>query len=229
MHTYASLFAAAGLLALSAGPAPACALALVFALDVSASVDAEEYALQRDGLANALLDPAVRAAVVAQPGGVAFYAYEWSGRYQQDQMLGWTRVSTEDELVAMAGALSGAKRSYAEFPTAVGYALGHGAVVMRGAPPACQRRVIDISGDGIGNEGFGPRPAYREFEEFAEITVNGLVVGGGDLELISYYDREVRHGAGSFIEVAESFLDYQAAMKRKLLRELYGAQLAEAP
>lgn len=209
------------------GPAGACALALAFALDVSASVDAEEYRLQRDGLAAALLDPAVEAAVLAQPGGVAFAAYEWSGRYQQDMMLDWTLVTEPAGLLAVARQIGGHTRSYAEFPTAIGYALGYGAVLMREAPD-CQRRVIDISGDGIGNEGFPPATAYREFE-FDAITVNGLVIGAADIALLRYYESEIPHGPGAFVEIAADFRDYEAAMRRKLLRELFGAQMAAAP
>lgn len=205
--------------------APACDLALVFALDVSASVDAGEYALQRDGLAAALIAPEVEAAILAQEGGVAFAAFEWSGRYQQDMILGWTLVRDRAGLYAASSAIAAASRSYAEFPTAIGYALGYGAVLMRDAP-VCTRRVIDISGDGIGNEGFQPDAAYRAFE-FEGITVNGLVIGGGDESLLSYYRTEVPHGPDAFVEVAEGFADYEAAMRRKLLREIYGPQVAE--
>ncbi len=214
---------AAALLA-AATPARPCALALLFALDVSASVDGYEYRLQRDGLAEALLDPAVMETVLAQPGGVAFAAYEWSGRYQQEVMLGWALVRTEAELRAVARRLSDAERSYAEFPTAIGYALGYGATLLSDAP-ACARRVIDISGDGVGNEGFPPSAAYREFP-FEGVTVNGLVISGGDAALIDYYRSEVPHGPGAFVEIADGFADYQAAMRRKLLRELQGPQLA---
>ena len=51
----------AGLLGL-AGPAAAqeqCRLALLLGLDVSASVDREEYRLQMEGLAAALIEPSV--------------------------------------------------------------------------------------------------------------------------------------------------------------------------
>lgn len=217
---------AAALLTLSA-PARACALALLFALDVSASVDPEEYRLQREGLAAALLSPAVREAVMAQEGGMAFGAYEWSGRHQQDVALPWTMVTDEAGLLAVARHLADGPRSYAEFPTAIGYALAYGEVMLRDAP-ACERRVIDISGDGIGNEGFGPAAAYREFD-FSAITVNGLVIGGSDAELLSYYETNIPHGPDAFIEVAEGFADYENAMRRKLLRELYGPQVAGRP
>jgi len=228
MRRICAAIGAGGLAALAAPQAAACALALVFALDVSASVDADEYALQRDGLAAALEDPVIREAILAQPGGVAFAAYEWSGRYQQDVMLDWALVASDAGIAEVADRIRAAGRSYAEFPTAIGYALGFGAVLHKRAPVPCGRQVIDISGDGIGNEGFGPSAAYREFP-FETITVNGLVIGGSDRALVDYYRREIPHGPGAFVEVADDFEDYGNAMRRKLLRELYGPQVVEAP
>ncbi|MGF1444705.1 MAG: DUF1194 domain-containing protein [Pikeienuella sp.] len=213
-------------LLLAATPARPCALALLFALDVSASVDATEYRLQRDGLAAALVSPAVSQAILAQPGGVALAAYEWSGRYQQEVMLPWTRVTDLASLTQAARQLAAASRSYAEFPTAIGYALGYGSAIMAEAP-ACDRRVIDISGDGVGNEGFPPAAAYREFA-FAGITVNGLVIGADDPALLEYYLTHIPHGPDAFVEIAADFRSYEEAMKRKLLRELGGLNLAVA-
>ncbi len=203
---------------------PGCRLALAFALDVSASVDEGEYRLQLDGLAEALADPAVRVAMLAPGGGVALTAYEWSGARQQAMIAPWTMIGGEGALDAFAERLVGHTRRYGEFPTAVGYALGHGAVLMRSAP-SCGRRVIDVSGDGVNNDGFGPAAAYREFD-FSDITVNGLVIGGGNLELISFYQREVAQGPDAFVEVAADYADYARAMRRKLLRELGGDRVA---
>ncbi|MEM1346626.1 MAG: DUF1194 domain-containing protein [Pseudomonadota bacterium] len=213
-------------LALAAVPAQACELALAFALDVSASVDAREYRQQIDGLAAALVEPRVVEAVLAQPGGIALAAYEWSGRYQQDEIVHWTRIETRDSLAGFVARLRAHTRAYDEFPTAIGYALGHGAVLMRSAPD-CARRVIDISGDGVGNEGFSPAIAYREFE-FDAITVNGLAIGGTDPEVIEYYRAEIPHGPDAFVEVARDFDDYPAAILRKLLREIEGPQYVRA-
>ena len=50
-------------LMLAPGPASACRLALLLAIDVSRSIDAGDYRIQRDGLLDALADPAVRAAL----------------------------------------------------------------------------------------------------------------------------------------------------------------------
>jgi hypothetical protein len=221
----AAMLAAAAptLTAAQTGP---CRLALAFALDVSASVNENEYRLQLDGLAAGLRDPAVRVAIVGPGGGVALAAYEWSGTRQQAMIAPWTLVTTDAALEAFGGQVSAHRRQNIEFPTAIGYALGYGAVLLRDAPP-CLRRVIDISGDGLSNDGFGPAAAYRAFD-FDGVTVNGLVIGGEDLELISFYQFTVAHGPGAFVEVARDYTDYPRAMRRKLLREVGGDFVADA-
>ena len=213
---------AAGWMALAL-PAAACEVALVFALDVSASVDAREYALQRDGLAGALTAPEVVRVIRAQPGGVALAAYEWSGRDQQVLLADWTPVRGRAALERFAARIGQARRSHREFPTAMGFALGHGARLLERAPP-CDRRVIDVSGDGVNNDGFGPALAYRAFP-FAGVTVNGLAIEGSEPGVTAYYRANLPHGPGAFVEVADGFEDYATAMRRKLLRELSGAQM----
>jgi hypothetical protein len=203
----AAMLAAAAPISAQAGT---CRLALAFALDVSASVDPIEYRLQLDGLAAGLRDPAVRAAMLGPGGGVALSAYEWSGKHQQVTIAPWALITTAPALDAFAARVTAHKRRYGEFPTAVGYALGYGSVLLRDAPP-CLRRVIDISGDGLSNDGFGPDAAYREFD-FGGVTVNGLVIGG----------------PGAFVEVARDYTDFARAMRRKLLREIGRDFVAQA-
>jgi hypothetical protein len=192
---------------------------LVLALDVSSSVDAAEYVLQRDGLAAALDAPEVRHAILqGGPGHVALAAYEWSGRFKQKMLLNWTALRGPADIDRAVAALARAERSQSEFPTALGYGLGYGAnLLARG--PACARRVIDVSGDGINNEGFGPRMAWRHFP-LAGVTVNGLAVLGHDPEVLAHYRQQVIGGPGAFVEVAKGFAGYRAAMTRKLFREI---------
>ena len=54
----------------------------------------------------------------------------------------------------------------------------------------------------------------------SSVTVNGLVIGSEDLELISFYQFHIAHGPDAFVEVAQDYTDYQRAMLRKLLREI---------
>ncbi|WP_417733423.1 DUF1194 domain-containing protein [Roseovarius sp.] len=205
---------------MTAGPAAAaCRLALVLALDVSSSVDTGEYDLQRVGLAAALDAPEVRHAILrGAPGDVALSVYEWSGRFQQKVHIDWTFLRSEADITQAVGVLAAMTRSTSDYPTALGSGLGYGAQVMARAPD-CDRRVIDISGDGINNEGFGPDLAYRHFP-LDGITVNGLVILGHDADVLGYYRRHVVRGPRAFAEIAQGFEDFQAAMTRKLYREV---------
>ncbi len=217
----------AALILLALGPGGAaeaqeCRLALVLALDVSSSVDADEDALQRRGLAAALIAPEVRRAVFSSPAPVALAVYEWSGRYNQVVLLDWRLLRGPGDLLAAAEVLGRSTRSSDEYPTAMGYALGFGANLLARAPD-CLFRTLDIAGDGDNNEGFAPAAAYREFP-FAGVTVNGLAVSDAAPDaraaLLEYYRDNVLHGSGAFLEEARGFEDFQAAMTRKLEREL---------
>ena len=199
-----------------------CRLALVLAIDVSSSVDAEEDQLQRGGLVAALTAPEVRAAFFASDLPVALAVYEWSGRYKQEILLDWTVIDSPMALLSSVEILAASQRTNNDFPTAMGYALGFAAgVIQRG--PQCLYRTVDMAGDGQNNEGFGPDLAYAEFP-FEGVTVNGLVVdeAGFDAktDLINFYENHVIRGSGAFVEVAQGFEDYERAMRRKLEREL---------
>ncbi len=214
--------AAAGAAAVALGlaaPASACRLALALALDVSSSVDPAEYALQSEGLAAALEDADVQEAILAPGGPVAMAAFEWSGRNQHVIVADWTLLRSPADIAALAARVRGTPRSYTQYPTALGAALGFGAVMLGRAPP-CGRRVIDVSGDGANNDGYEPHSAYKAFE-FDGVTVNALVIGGPKRPaLIRYFQTMVIRGPGAFTEIAADYRDFGRAMRRKLLREL---------
>ena len=200
--------------------AQACSLALSLGLDTSSSVDAKEYRKQTDGLAAALVDPDVIATILGS-GGIYLTAFEWSGRTQHVLQLDWTWLNSEEAIRAASTRLRNSIRQYIEFPTAIGYALGFAAIHFQQLPQSCLRRVVDISGDGVNNEGFSPVIAYRAFD-YSDITVNGLVIKGSEPDPEPYYREKLVNGPGAFVEVADNYDDFQRAMKRKLLREIRG-------
>jgi Ca-activated chloride channel family protein len=206
------------------GPAAAqdgaCRLALVIALDVSSSVDMAEHRLQADGLAAALRSPVVVQALLAPNAGgaVAIAVYEWSGRNQQVLLADWMMMTSNEVIDTLARRVESAPRSHSDFPTALGYALGYGAIQLARAPD-CAKHTIDVAGDGTNNEGFEPRNAYAAFD-FSGVTVNALVVGGDRVSLLRYFETEVLRGPDAFTEIAESYADFDRAMTRKLLREV---------
>lgn len=228
-----ALLLAAGAALLLAAPARAleCRLALLLALDVSSSVDPTEDALQRRGLARALLAPDVERAFFIAPQTVALAVYEWSGRHNQQILLDWTMIDSPAALYEAAATLAASERSTAKFPTALGYALGYGATLFKSAP-RCLYKTLDLSGDGKNNEGFGPQEAYNAFP-FQDIVVNGLAINAAEFEaetdLVPYYRNQVLHGPGAFLEIANGFEDFERAMQRKLERELSPPTLGQYP
>lgn len=216
----AGAWALAGVVASVPGAAQAaCRLALLLALDISSSVDMDEDALQRQGLASALRSPEVAEAALAIPGAtVALSVFQWSGRYEQDLVLDWVLLEAPSDLAAAADTIAASQRSHAEFPTALGYAVGHSATIF-GRAPDCLFRTLDVSGDGVNNAGFPPRLAYRHFP-LDDVTVNGLAIGGHDPDVFEYYRAELIRGPGAFIEIATDFNDFERAMRRKLVREM---------
>lgn len=207
------------LLVLLTHPASAqCRLALALALDVSSSVDQREYRLQRNGVAQALLSDEVQALLFAGHGHVAVAVYEWSGQRQHAVLLDWTLLDGPRALTRAAEEIFAATRSHSDYPTALGSALGFGSTLLRRAPD-CARHTLDVSGDGINNDGYAPHHAYGAFP-FRGVTVNGLVIRDTGVEVDAYYHAEVIRGPGAFVILTHSYEDYADAMQRKLVREI---------
>ncbi len=204
----------------SALPAAACRLALLLALDTSASVDNDEYILQRNGLAAALIAPEVEAAFLSAPEPVALAAYEWSGQWNQRVMLNWRLIRSGEDLLTAASELSEISRAATGFPTAIGHALGYAAGLLEEAP-TCTGQTIDVSGDGENNHGFPPVLAYKHFP-LDGVTVNALAIGGATEldDLVAYFREEVIRGPNAFVERARDHEDFERAMRRKLEREV---------
>lgn len=208
----------------------ACRQALAIGMDVSGSVNAEEYTLQVNGLALALIDPQVQDAMLAMPGApVRLFVYEWAGLRHRRVLLDWTAINTADELQTVAETIAATKSSPSDIATALGLSLEFGARALAGQDD-CWARTLDISGDGKSN--VGPRPRQVKTGLAVEdLTINALVVGADApaatdqrqleiAELASYFSAEVIQGPNSFVETALGYEDYRAAMTRKLLREL---------
>lgn len=213
------LLAAAMMVLLTTLPARACSLALVIAVDVSASITQSEYEFQQRGIAGALRDPSVIEAIETV-GGIWLHSFEWSGRYQQKTLLDWRFLSDAAEIHAVADEILKNTRDSREFLTALGPALVHARGVLKAAPQSCARQVIDVSADGINNEGEEPRFIYAALD-FSDVTVNALVIRKED-QTLTYFANKVIHGPGAFIQATNRYEDYTEAMIRKLLREILG-------
>lgn len=203
-------------LILCAPAASACDIALMLAVDVSGSVDGREYRIQMDGLAAALTDRTISAALVAADAQIALM--QWTGTGRQTVVLNWTKIDHADDVSAFAFQVATVPRLWRDFSTAIGEAMSL-AIPYFAIVENCERHVIDISGDGISNEGIAPRDIWPALQQ-AGITVNPLVIEDTGFGLTDWFEANVIFGDAAFAVTANSFEEYPPQIIRKLYREL---------
>lgn len=223
-HAACNKAAARGVIAQNASEAVDLELAL--GLDVSRSMDPQEQELQFRGYAGAFTDPRIHEAIGSGAvGAIAVTLFIWSDYHIQETLIGWTRMSSAGECQAFAQVVAEAPRRiylYTSISGAIDYAMKQFGTKYEGT-----RRVLDISGDGVNNSG-RPVTLAREEAVAQGITINGLPVINDRPDpfpmrqppLDEYYREQVIGGPGAFIEVASGFEAFEAAIKRKLLREI---------
>ena len=206
--------------AASRGAEPALApvaTAIVFAVDVSGSVSAERYQLQRAGIARIFADDGV--AQIIGDGGLAVAVMEWSDGHHVT--VPWTILRDAADGRALARRIAATSRSPG-ISTELSLALLAAADLLDACPCVAASRVIDVSGDGPNN---GPvsTPLARDQVVARGIRINGLpIVTPQEPDLARWYAANVVGGAGAFMEVAEGFEDFARAMRRKFSLEVAG-------
>jgi hypothetical protein len=223
----AAVAAAAGLMVAGQAAAVPVGLELMLLVDVSGSVDATEYGLQRTGYVNAFSSAAVQNAILSSQGGAIAVTYiEWSGDGQQSTRVGWTLINSVASANAFATALGSVTRAFSG-QTAVQAAInksfsGFGTEV-GGADNGFEslRQVIDVSGDGADNDSIGlPGATGRNNALAAGVdTINGIAILG-EGGLATYYQNNVRGGTNAFSTTATGFDTFSAAIGQKLTREI---------
>jgi hypothetical protein len=194
-------------------------LALVLAVDVSASIDAKRYELQRQGLAAAFASDAVIGAIASgEHQRIAVTVVEWSGPQNQKQVLPWTLVEDVASARAFGSAIAESPRAFADF-TSISGAIDYSVRLLAASGFEATRKVIDVSGDGSNNSG-APAAAAREAAIANGVTINGLAILASEPKLESYYEENVMGGEGAFVIVAQDFDAFSQAMLSKLIREI---------
>ncbi|MEI8179781.1 DUF1194 domain-containing protein [Aestuariivirga sp.] len=211
-------------LALLATPAHAqetpVAIELVLALDASASVDKQEFALQVDGLAAAFRDPDVRRAVEdLQPLGVAIAVVQWGGPGQTRVVLPFTQLNGGRDAKAFGFRIGLIHRFMWASATSIATGISDSASLIEGNEFDGQRKIIDVAGDGEDN-GAADLDFARQSARARGIIINGLPIMADSPDLARYYDTHVIIGPDSFVEPARDFEDYARAIRAKLLKEL---------
>ena len=208
----------------------ACRQALAFGLDVSGSVNAEEYQLQLKGVAAGLTSPDVTFSILTMPKfPVRLLVFEWSGQDYQRILTPWTDISNIEVLQNLSTELRLTQSRDAPPTTALGKAIQTGVRYLN-QQPSCWKRTLNISGDGKSNTGPPPHTVNLP-EKIGDVVINALVIGIDATtrlsheelsvdELATYFSNRVVAGPGAFFEIALSFDDCEQAMIFKLLREL---------
>lgn len=197
-------------------PAWACDLALALAVDVSGSVDSSEYRIQMDGLAAGLRDPVVSEALVR--GQARVMLVQWTGESRQRVTIPWTKIDSFVALEKFADQVAQDPRVWRNFSTAIGEALE--ATLLRFDEVAeCRRLLIDISGDGVSNEGVEPTQIHGLLKDRG-VTVNAIAIEESEPDLTAYFFENVIFGEGAFVVSASGFADYPERIRKKLLREV---------
>jgi Protein of unknown function (DUF1194) len=204
---------------LSQGETPV-AIELVLALDSSASMNKAEFALQIKGIAAAFKDPAVLQAVVdLQPLGVAIAVTQWGGPGESRIVVPFTRITSQRQAKAFGYRVSRGSRSFTATTTSIVTAIEDSVALLDANGFDGQRKVVDVSGDGVDNSGLDLERA-RAMARASGVVVNGLAIESEQSGLFDYYTQHVITGADSFAVRATDFEDYARAIREKLLKEL---------
>jgi Protein of unknown function (DUF1194) len=206
-------------------------LLLVLSSDVSRSIDAPKFKLQRDGYAAAIINPRVIQAIRSGAlGKIAVSFVEWSGVGAQKVVIDWTIIQDEASAKDFSAQVIEAPRAFAD-RTSISGGIDFAMAQLARAPFRANRRTIDVSGDGTNNAGRDVTDARDEALKQG-VTINGLVIlserpmswnadhtnppGGLD----NYYRNNVMGGPGAFVLVAENFESFGQAILNKLIAEI---------
>ena len=206
-------------------------LLLVLAADISRSVDAAKFTLQREGYAAALTNPKVITAIRSvETGRIAVCFVEWSGSTAQIVAVDWTSIGTPEEARGFADRILAAPRAFME-RTSISAAIDYSMQQFGRSPFAASRRVIDVSGDGTNNIGRDVAAARDEAVRQG-VTINGLAIlseiplptnpshthpPGG---LLKYYEDNVIGGQGAFALAADGHEAFGRSILSKLIKEI---------
>ncbi len=206
---------------------------LVLAVDISYSMDPDEQALQRDGYASALVsDEFLNALKLGPRGRIALAYVEWAGENEQRLVLDWKIIDGPASARAFSDAIRSTPMRRA-YRTSISGALQFSAKLFQTSGYRGLRNVIDVSGDGVNNQG-PPVTRVRDDVVSRGVTINGLPLllkqsnnAAMDVpELDLYYEDCVIGGAGAFVIPVRSTAEFARAIKTKLVLEVAGVKPA---
>ena len=205
--------------AVDRGARAAVDVALVLAVDSSGSISEQRLMMQIQGYLDALRHPWFTEAVQGgRHGRIALTFVEWTDARRQDQVVGWTVIEDAAGAHAFATTVQNALRPLPGW-TSISAAIDYCVRLLNRSGLVTERKVIDISSDGVSNDGRSVTAA-RDDAVKAGVTINGLPIVEIDPALDAYYRANVIGGADSFVIVAQNMDNFAEAILRKLLVEV---------
>lgn len=209
---------------------------LVTGLDMSSSINAQETMLQIEGMAEAIRSPSIVAAIQqGKIGRIGFMVFLWADGDYPD-LVAWRIIASQQDADAVAaeialqmqGILAGLSgstlRNWGTLTNLSG-AMDHAAEVLKSAPFAAERRVVNIIGNGEDNVGENPTRARADLLSIAT-TINGVVVGG-DPNVLAHYKAFVQGGKQAFVLSANTSAELAYTFALKFRSEIAMLEVGE--
>ena len=208
---------------------------LALVIDVSGSVDQDEYLLQRNGYVNAFKSSAVQNAITSMEseGGVAVAV--WFFDDTATQKIDWVQLTSQASINDFAAELFNiSDDTYGGTNIAAGMTEAITSIESNNYFGA--RKIIDVSGDGKQNRNLNGNPGTctnnnydsevckdvvktaRDLASLNLITVNGLAIEDTFPSLDDYFISNVMTDDGFVLDA--TFLSFENAIQKKLLREI---------
>ena len=197
-------------------------LELSFVVDASGSIDQEEMQMQRQGYANALVNPDVLKAIDSgflRSIAVSYIEFAADGCIWQ--WLNWVKISDRASAAAAGAKIVAAPREFCSGGNAIGDAVAFATKSTLENSFDGTRKVIDVSGDGPDTTGLIAVEDARADALAKGFTINGLVIERPAMpDLPEYYKRSITGGPRSFVIQAKDRRSFADAIVKKLILEI---------
>jgi hypothetical protein len=212
-------------------------VALVLAVDHSASVSLAQWQQQIRGYAAAFRSEVVLASIESGfHQSIAVTMFRWAARHQQFELVPWTIIDSRRGAESFAKAIEAQTHLSALGETCLAWALIHSGTIIEKAPDA-DRLIVDISGD----ESNRCKDRLNTLEARdrlvnASIQINGLPIleerressyssaSASTRDVVHYYREAVIGGRGAFLVEVRGMDEFAQAVQRKLVLEISALQ-----
>jgi Ca-activated chloride channel homolog len=198
---------------------------IVTGLDVSGSIDGNETQIQIEGMAIAMQAPEILSAIASgRHGQIGFAVFLWAEN-SVPVFVSWKLIGsrqdareTADDMVSRLQTILSSKPAQLGDLTDVSAAMEYADRMLRTAPFAGDRMIINIVGDGVDNVGEGPQ-RVRDALVARDVTIDGVVLGG-DPTVLDYFRRHVIGGPTAFVLAVKDRERLVEVLARKFVTEI---------